>query len=186
VIATPPTWTPSSVPAVRQRVPWAANFRRYRAAFAVSARPHDPDGAHAAGFRTFVTWEPEADTPYLQARIVGAGLQFFRIPVPDEDAPTDADMATFLGIVGNPNYSPVLACCHGGEHRSNTGACCVRIAFDGWTLKDALHEAERFDVAHGPVPPWLTRLWEGGPLSRKQNAWLPEWCKRNGLGGLGA
>jgi tyrosine-protein phosphatase SIW14 len=72
-------------------------------------------------------------------------IRFVRIPPrpwegPDDTAPVDKGVRTFLEVMADPGNYPVLVHCFAGVHR--TGAYCAlyRMKFQGWPNAQALEE----------------------------------------------
>jgi peptidoglycan hydrolase-like protein with peptidoglycan-binding domain len=73
-----------------------------------------------------------------------AGLETLRIPVIDNTAPTMAQVKEFLDFVSRPENEPVYFHCEAGKGRTGVFAACARMALEGWSVQDALAEAEKF------------------------------------------
>jgi hypothetical protein len=85
-----------------------------------------------------------------------------RIPLDDEDVPTEAQSRSFLAFVQDPNHWPVHMHCHAGKDRTGMMAALVRYAVDGWSLDRALAEARPYR--------------KGKDLAEFRVEWLEKWA----------
>jgi protein tyrosine phosphatase (PTP) superfamily phosphohydrolase (DUF442 family) len=82
------------------------------------------------------TWSDEAE-----ARVLG--LNYFNVPLPRWGRPDDADVRRILEIIDAPESGRVFVHCRDGVDRTGTVTAIYRITREGWTLREALTEAER-------------------------------------------
>lgn len=97
------------------------------------------------------------------------GMQaYLQLPIDDHAAPTEAQALTFLRFVQDQRNWPVLVHCAEGKGRTGALVALARYAIDGWTLDQALEEANRYtaDLA----------------LSEAQRAWLVQWAHAHAPG----
>ena len=93
---------------------------------------------------------------------------YLQLPIDDHAAPTDAQALAFLRFVRDQNNWPVLVHCAEGKGRTGTLVALTRYAIDGWTLEQALAEANRY----------TDKL----ALSEAQRAWLARWARAHAPG----
>lgn len=103
------------------------------------------------------------------------GLNMVDIEMSD-GAAAQANIVTFLDIVGDPANRPVLVHCEAGSARTGFAVAAYRIVFDGWTCDKALAEAVEFHFKTGHTTNQeyenvLRRLAEGGVPG--VNRWSP-------------
>ncbi|MEO5959325.1 MAG: dual specificity protein phosphatase family protein, partial [Opitutaceae bacterium] len=78
------------------------------------------------------------------ARALGMGYRNF--PLPGLRAPTEQQIAELLALL-DQLPSPVLVHCEHGADRTGTLVACYRMERQGWTLEEAMAEAERFGIS---------------------------------------
>jgi hypothetical protein len=105
----------------------------------------------------------------------GAGLlaglgytSYLHLPIDDHAAPTDAQAAEFLAFVQDQRHWPVLVHCAEGKGRTGVLVALARYAIDGWTIDQALAEANTY----------TNKL----ALSDTQRAWLAQWAQAHAPG----
>lgn len=76
----------------------------------------------------------------------GKGLRYFSVPMERAGRPRDADIERVLSIINTPEYQPVFVHCQQGADRTGTVIAVYRIAYDGWTSKEAKAEANRYGM----------------------------------------
>jgi protein tyrosine phosphatase (PTP) superfamily phosphohydrolase (DUF442 family) len=100
-------------------------------------------GAGPASQRQVVAEEREAAE--------AAGMKFVNVVVPYA-APGKAVIDKFLDVVQDPANQPVYVHCKHGRDRTGTMIALYRIAVDGISGKQALHEMERFGFDRADYP----------------------------------
>ena len=93
---------------------------------------------------------------------------YLQLPIDDHAAPTEAQALAFLRFVQDRNNWPVLVHCAEGKGRTGTLVALARYAIDGWTLEQALAEANHY----------TDKL----ALSQAQRAWLSQWARTHAPG----
>jgi protein tyrosine/serine phosphatase len=100
-----------------------------------------------------------------------AGLGFssyLHLAIDDHAAPTDAQAAAFLAYVQDQRHWPVLVHCAEGKGRTGVLVALVRYAVDGWSIDQALAEANNYTAELA--------------LSDAQRAWLARWARHHAPG----
>jgi protein tyrosine phosphatase (PTP) superfamily phosphohydrolase (DUF442 family) len=78
-----------------------------------------------------------------EAEARALGLNYFNVPLPGWGRPDDAGVRRVLEIIGAPESGRVFVHCRDGVDRTGTITAIYRITREGWSLRDALAEAER-------------------------------------------
>jgi hypothetical protein len=92
---------------------------------------------------------------------------FLWMPLGVGAVPSDEEVRSFLKFIQSCDNEPAHISGGTQEHRA-TLVALLRYAIDGWTLEDALSEAERLNG--------------GAPLSPEQINWLLGWAATHGSG----
>ena len=123
------------------------NFGRISAAYYRGAQPQGGDYADLAalGVKTVINLTREDGQANERSMAEGAGMRYVSIPMTTHTAPTDAQLAEFLAVVGNPENQPVYVHCVGGRHRTGVMTAVYRMTKDGWTADAAFKEMKRYD-----------------------------------------
>ncbi len=69
------------------------------------------------------------------------GLKVYSIPVSLYAAPTDKQVLEFLTIALTSENQPIFVYCNNGRDRSGVMIALYRVVVEGWTIKNAYHEA---------------------------------------------
>ncbi len=97
-----------------------------------------------AGFRAIINLrlasEPGADVEASAEAATAAGLNYIHIPF-NHKAPDPAAVDAFLAVVSRPENQPIFIHCGAGE-RAATLWMIKRVLQDGWSVDDAMKEAE--------------------------------------------
>ena len=88
---------------------------------------------------------------------------YLHLPIDDHAPPTEAQAIVFLQFVQDQANWPVLVHCAEGKGRTGTLVALARYAIDGWSMDQALAEANRYT--------------DGLALSEAQRAWLAQWAR---------
>jgi protein-tyrosine phosphatase len=142
------TWTVSSAPAQRVKLPGVPNFGKLNDNIWRSGQPTGEGYRLLAsqGLKTVVNLREE----YPQDKdLIPTGVQYIYIPIKDEHAPTQEQAQEFLSAASNPANWPLLVHCHAGEGRAGTMAALVRCTLDKWSDSAVMKETNRFISTHG-------------------------------------
>ena len=104
------------------------------------------------GIRTIV--DLREDNPGIageRQRADASGIRFIHIPMSIYAAPTDEQVMLFLETVLTPANQPVFVHCDSGRNRTGAMIAMYRVVVEGWTIKQAYHEARQlgFFPYHG-------------------------------------
>jgi protein tyrosine/serine phosphatase len=108
----------------------------------------DVQALAALGVKTVIDLTDDDGNPDEPAMVESAGMRFVKIPMNTRVAPTDEEIATFLGIVNDPQAQPVYVHCVGGRHRTGVMTAVYRMSQDGWTGERAFGEMKQYK--YGP------------------------------------
>jgi protein-tyrosine phosphatase len=101
--------------------------------------------------------------------LAGLGYtSYLHLPIDDHAPPTDAQATEFLAFVQDQRHWPVLVHCAEGKGRTGVLVALARYAIDGWTIEQALAEANNY----------TSKL----ALSDTQRTWLAQWSRRHAPG----
>ncbi len=148
------------------------NFGRVGANYYRGAQPAGRDYADLAalGVKTIINLTSDDAEPAERALTEQAGMAYVQIPMTTHQPPTEAQLAEFLGIVGDPARQPVFVHCVGGRHRTGVMTAVYRIADEHWTPDQAFKEMKQYhfgadflhsefkDFVYGYHPAVVTRL----------------------------
>ena len=103
------------------------------------------------------------------ARLANLGFSgYLHMPIDNYAAPTDAQAIAFLAFVQDQRNWPVLVHCAEGKGRTGVLVALARYAIDGWTLEQALAEANNYTTKTA--------------LSQAQRDWLAGWANSHAPG----
>ena len=71
------------------------------------------------------------------------GLRYRHLPMSVWDPPTDEQAKEFLSLVADSSNGPYFVFCDDGMHRTGEMSAIYRIAYDGWSVEQALKEMDR-------------------------------------------
>lgn len=97
---------------------------------------------------------------------------YLQIPIDNYAPPTDAQANAFLQFVQDQRNWPVLVHCAEGKGRTGVLVALARYEIDGWSLEQALAEADKYTVKSA--------------LSKAQRAWLAQWASTHAPGNQAA
>jgi protein tyrosine/serine phosphatase len=121
------------------------NFGQLNAHFYRGGQPLRGDYADLASLGVKTVIDLQADGQLEEERLVrDAGMAFHRIPMTTHVAPTDQQIAEFLGLVSDPAAQPVYVHCAGGRHRTGVMSAIYRMTADGWTADQAFSEMKHY------------------------------------------
>jgi protein tyrosine phosphatase (PTP) superfamily phosphohydrolase (DUF442 family) len=79
-----------------------------------------------------------------RARVEALGIRYVEIPWSGFDDPAHKDVAQFLQVLKENPGKKVFFHCRRGAERTGVMGATYRMAFEGWTAEQALHEMEQF------------------------------------------
>ena len=95
------------------------------------------------GVRTIVSLREDDDE---RARVLAAGMDYVELPMTatpfGAKLPTDAQVRTFLDVVGDPVRRPVFVHCRHGRDRTGVMVALWRVRRGGWAPEAAVDEME--------------------------------------------
>jgi protein-tyrosine phosphatase len=106
-----------------------------------------PDAKHLCGLKAMGVMESiNLCAERSQDEVIhSAGLLPFDIPIVDNTAPTERDVAVMLLIV-KLSGGPVFIHCEQGQGRTGCMVAAYRVLVNGWKTEDALAEARHFGL----------------------------------------
>ncbi len=122
------------------------NFGRVGATYYRGGQPEGTDYSDLAslGVRAVINLTSDDADAAEKAMAESAGMHYFQIPMTTHEAPTPAQIAEFLAIVGNPANEPVYVHCVGGRHRTGVMTAIYRMTHDGWDAARAFAEMKKY------------------------------------------
>ncbi len=102
----------------------------------------------ARGFKSIVNLTRENFDDEAAAKKLG--MNFKRISILDNDAPTEKQMVDFLKFVTAKENQPTYIHCQAGKGRTGVATAVYRMAVQGWSPERALAEAKKFGM-HYPA-----------------------------------
>jgi protein tyrosine/serine phosphatase len=94
------------------------------------------------GVDTVINLRAESDEEAREVRALGMNYLYF--PLDPLAPPTHAQILAFLRAASDPSLGRVFFHCYHGADRTGVAAACWRIAYDGWTLSEAVREMRDF------------------------------------------
>ena len=135
-----------------------------------SAQPHELalPWLRRYGIASIVNLREERydDGDWLIARL--GFTSYLRLPIDNHTPPTDAQALAFLEFVQDQRNWPVLVHCAEGKGRTGVLVALTRYAIDGWSVEQALAEANKYTT--------------DGALNETQRAWLAQWARTHAPG----
>lgn len=132
-----------------------------------SGLPKNDEGwkwLRAQGTRTIINFRQRNDVDYDKygfERVLWMPLLKGRMP-------TDKDADRYLDWIQDPSHQPVNIECAEGKDRTGMMVALARYAVDGWTMDEAISEAELYR--------------KGKPLSADRVEWLRQWAAKRPAG----
>ncbi len=161
--ATPVTWTTAPLSGPLEDVP-VRNYGIVEQGLLSRSGKLTTDGyvwLRQRGVKGIVDFTDEdVDESFLKER---GFTSYFRLPLPLDGSPSDAQADQFLAIVQDSHNWPLHVHCHGGKDRTGVMVALVRSAIDGWPVEKALEEAKLYR--------------HGKDLSPKYVKWLKRWAR---------
>lgn len=122
------------------------NFGEVNRTLFRGAQPNDADMANLQrlGVRTIINLRLPSDTWSEEATVARTlGLGYVSVPLRGLSAPTNAEVARILALIGS-SPPPVFVHCEHGADRTGTIIACYRVQHDGWTGARAWAEAKSY------------------------------------------
>ncbi len=121
------------------------NFGRVNANYYRGAQPEGRDYTDLAalGVKTVIDLQRDG-SPAEQKLVEAAGMTFHRIGMTTRQAPTKAQLASFLELVNNPANQPVYVHCAGGRHRTGVMTAVYRMTRNGWNAEQSFQEMKQY------------------------------------------
>ena len=122
------------------------NFGRVDPTYYRGAQPQGTDYSALAslGVRAVVNLTSDDADAAEKADAERAGLHYFQIPMTTHEAPTPAQITTFLALVADPANEPIYVHCVGGRHRTGVMTAIYRMTHDGWDAARAFAEMKQY------------------------------------------
>jgi predicted protein tyrosine phosphatase len=112
------------------------------------------------------------DIPIINdAELIGK-LKTEHIPITDNGQPKHHHVLRLFEFLEDPDNIPAYMHCEQGVGRTGVMTACYRIAFNGWTVDDAVAEAARFADRMPEQLDFITKF--GAELSSSQKVWGQE------------
>jgi protein tyrosine/serine phosphatase len=122
------------------------NFGRISDNFYRGSQPKGQDYSDLAalGIKTVVNLTSDDADVNEKAMVEKAGMKYIQIPMTTHEPPTPAKISQFLGLVSNPESTPVYLHCVGGKHRTGVMTALYRMTDEGWTAEQAFQEMKQY------------------------------------------
>ena len=122
------------------------NFGRISDNFYRGAQPKGQDYSDLAtlGIKTVVNLTSDDADVNEKAMVEKAGMKYIQIPMTTHEPPTPAKISQFLGLVSNPESTPIYLHCVGGKHRTGVMTALYRMTDEGWTAEQAFQEMKQY------------------------------------------
>lgn len=122
------------------------NFGRISDHFYRGAQPKGQDYSDLAalGVKTVVNLTSDDADVNEKAMVEKAGMKYIQIPMTTHEPPTPAKISQFLGLLSNPESTPIYLHCVGGKHRTGVMTALYRMTDEGWTAEQAFQEMKQY------------------------------------------
>jgi protein tyrosine/serine phosphatase len=122
------------------------NFGRISDNFYRGAQPKGQDYSDLAtlGIKTVINLTSDDADVNEKAMVEKAGMKYIQIPMTTHEPPTPAKISQFLGLVSNPESTPIYLHCVGGKHRTGVMTALYRMTDEGWTAEQAFQEMKQY------------------------------------------
>src|SRR5262245_47887459 len=123
------------------------NFGRITDSFYRGAQPkgQDYEALAALGIKTVVNLTSDDSDVNEKAMVEKAGMKYIQIPMTTHEAPSPGKISQFLGLVTNPESTPIYLHCVGGKHRTGVMTALYRMTDEGWTADQAFQEMKKYN-----------------------------------------
>jgi protein tyrosine phosphatase (PTP) superfamily phosphohydrolase (DUF442 family) len=125
------------------------NFGRVHDTLYRGAQPdkHGIENLRRLGVATIINLRMADDVaPDEEATARRLGLGYIHVPLPGLSAPERAQVDRVLALI-ETSPKPVFVHCQHGADRTGTVIACYRLRHDGWTLDQAMAEAEHHGIS---------------------------------------
>jgi len=119
------------------------------------AQPNEEGFRYLAklGVKTIVDLrESDSRSRKEEQEVTAAGMKYVNVPMTGLTPPTQAEIATILGILENGKEGAVFVHCKRGADRTGAVIASYRIEHDGWDNARALSEAKADGIRFSQVP----------------------------------
>lgn len=126
------------------------NFAQVNDGYFRGGQPTAQDYADlsALGVKTIINLTSDDGEQNEQAMVEQHGMRYLHIPMKTRQAPTPAELDTFLAAVNDAATQPVYVHCVGGRHRTGVMTAVYRMTRDGLSAEQAFKEMKQFK--YGP------------------------------------
>jgi protein tyrosine/serine phosphatase len=137
------------------------NFAKVNDSYFRGAQPLGSDYADLAalGVKTIINLTSGDDTLSDEQTLAEQhGMRYVHIPMSTRRAPTNQELATFLGVVSASTSQPVYVHCVGGRHRTGVMTAVYRMTRDGLSGEQAFKEMKQFKFGPDFLHPEFKRF----------------------------
>ena len=122
-----------------------SNFGKMDDRFYRGARPkkNDFQALKDLGIKTII--DLTDNTPEERGFVEAVGMKYVNIAITDKQDPSDAQVAQFLKLVGDPATGKFYVHCAGGRHRTGVMGAIYRFNTYHWNLDKVYNEMLDFD-----------------------------------------
>ncbi len=103
----------------------------------------------ALGVKLVLDLRPPGEHPVAveERAVEAAGMRYLNLPMKGIGAPTEAEVAHALAVLGDQANGVVFVHCRRGSDRTGTVIACYRMTHDHWENRRALEEAKSFGLS---------------------------------------
>lgn len=131
------------------------NFHQVDAQVFRGAQPTEVGFRYLAklGVKTVIDLrESDARARKEEQQVIAAGMKYVNVPMTGLTPPTQAEIATILGLLENEGEGAVFVHCKRGADRTGAVIASYRIDHDGWDNARALSEAKADGMSFFQLP----------------------------------
>jgi protein tyrosine/serine phosphatase len=135
--------------------PGIENFHQVDAHVFRGAQPTEEGFRYLAnlGVKTVIDLrESDARARKEEQQVTAAGMKYFNVPMTGLTPPTQAEIATILGLLENGSEGAVFVHCKRGADRTGAVIASYRIDHAGWDNARALSEAKADGMRFSQLP----------------------------------